>query len=65
MNTSLFTISKTELAENVILFSSVLVNIGGLISMENVPIIFKNYINNNYTKKLGLYYVIEGKIGNF
>lgn len=60
MNTSLFTISKTELAENVILFSSVLVNIGGLISMENVPIIFKNYINNNYTKKLGLYYVIEG-----
>jgi len=60
MSTSLFTINKSDLNENVTLFSSVTVTIGGVISMENVPIIFKKYHLDGYGEKLGLYYVIEG-----
>ena len=63
MSTPLFTIDKTDLTENVTLFSSVIVTIGGVISMENVPIIFKKYQLEGYGEKLGLYYVIEGVDG--
>jgi SNF2 family DNA or RNA helicase len=59
-----FFINKiSDLKENVIHFSSVTINIAGTMTMDNVPIIFKNYYLDGYGEKLGIYHIIEGDGG--